>query len=645
MADDARATCSATDDAATIGNRWLRRTFRLKEGCASTAFDIRPWGSGTWLPAFGFVGAYPLEAEVVLNGRRLRVGPWRHEHYGHECDWECTGHAIEETPKGVRLDIRLRLRKRNPLVELVLHQEVAHDAPFLKRWVTLANSGTASLVLERMVVEVLPVLRVDRQIQVIDAYVKPKVFPSPDFVTWQLHEFEHGPDVRLAPGESFESFTVYTLVSADGVEERLAAVNAMLRAEAPWTTHPILCHQFGRVAPWKDILDLGKRSSAQGFEALVSFVGVHFTNTGDFALNPKVFPKGESDFKRLVEGLHKMGMKFIVYVGFCIAGRGSKVRESHLDWEMIGPEGRPYDPGSIGNMCPSSGWGDFLLDRCRWLVDKIGVDGLQTDGPYYGQPCHQTGHHHATPGEAQYRNWRYEMDFYREMQQKGKIIETPTGLYALLNGATSLPQGYHEEDASRLALFDLVTAFRSRLYTGQMRGLPGWAAWGFAMIDPYHGHGIWPPEEHLVEFEHLIAGHLGYGLSAFFHGWDLANGQHSEEILRKWLNFFKKHRQTLAGDAVFLEAPTGFRPDAILHTRPGAETPAILVAFNPTDRRVRVHWSVPLWRAGITSGQVYVVPDGRTAQASNRRLDDVGNLALPADFAPYQIRWWEYRGR
>ena len=107
MNDDARATCMVEGDTVTIGNRWLRRTFRTAEGCATTSFAIRPYGTGTWLPAFGWIGSYPLEAEVTIDGERLRVGVWHHQHFGHDGDWSGAGHEISESAKGVRLELRL----------------------------------------------------------------------------------------------------------------------------------------------------------------------------------------------------------------------------------------------------------------------------------------------------------------------------------------------------------------------------------------------------------------------------------------------------------------------------------------------------------------------------------------------------------
>jgi hypothetical protein len=644
MSGSSQAFCESVDDELMIGNRWLRRGFCLRDGFFTKRFEIRPWGQGAWLAAFAFQEAYPLDAQVLLSEADeephvLRVGPWKHEHFGHESDWECVRHEIMRTEVGVRLDVRLRPRGSSRDVELVLCHEVADEAPYLKRWGVLTNTGDTNLIVRGMIVEVLPQLRVGRQIHVIDAYVSPRVTASEDFVGWDFHEFDRGPDVSLVEGDSFESFAVYTLPYADGAEERLSAVNAMLRVAAPWAARPILRHQFGRVTHWKETVDLARRSEALGFEEMTSFVDVHFRTTGDFELNRTAFPNGEVDFKRMVDEIHALGLKYVAYVGFCIANEWSKTHKEHPEWQFVGPEGRHYSPGGIGNMCLMSGWGDFFLDRCRWMTDVIGVDGLQTDGPYYGQPCHATDHAHSTPGEAQYRNWRFEMDFYGEMRDKGKIVQTPTKLYALFYGATCLPQGYHEENAQTLGLFDLVTAFRSRLYTGQMRGLPGWAAWGFAMVDEYHGHGLYPPEEHLHEFEHMIAGHIALGLSGFFHGWDLTSGPNSERVLQKWLGLFRRFRDTLGGDAVFIEAPSGHRPDAVMHVRPNTDVPAVLVGFNPTPKALSVEWSLPLWRADL-SGEVRVLSDRDVEPGTVLALDDVGHLSLSAGFEPYEVRWW-----
>ena len=635
-----RATITTTDDTIILQNRWIRRTFRTIEGFVSLRFDLRPWGAGTWLPTSSFAEhGYPMDAEATIDGDVLRVGPWKHGNLGHECQWSTVRHEVTEHENGIQADFVLKPRTGRHDVEMILHHFIAHDAPYMKRWVTVVNTGDTPVSIDSMIVEVMSRLRVGRQMWAYDAYIAPEVIDSPDFIGWKLHGYKLGPDVTLSPGDSFESHKVYTVVYDEGIEEKSAAINAMLRVEAPWCTRPPLRHQFGRVANWQDILETAKKSRKQGMEALVAFEGVHFFTQGCFDPNPKVFPNGEDDFKRLVDGLHEIDMKFFAYVGFCIASKWSDAKKNHPEWEMVGPEGRTYDPGGIGNMCPTSGWGDLLLEKCRWMVDDLGINGLQTDGPYYGQPCHATGHGHATPGEAQYRNWKFEMDFYREMQQRDVFVETPTGMFALLEGASSLPQGYYEEDVNDLAMFDLVTAFRGRLFTGQMRGLPGWAAWGFAMVDPYHGHGVWPPEENITEFEHLVAGHLGYGLSGFLHGWELTNGPASERILSRWTRFFSQFRETLAGDAVFLQIPTGLRPDAIMHVRTGCEVPAVVVAFNPLNEPVSSTWMLPLWRACL-KGAVSVTPYDHDDKPITMKTDDVGNIILNAAFKPFEIRAW-----
>lgn len=642
MTESARATMGENPKTITLENRWIRRRFDIEQGFATAGYAIRPGGEGAWLPMYSFTRNAPAEAEIVLDGALLRVGLWKHPHFGHECQFAYLRHEIAETENGVRFDVTLRPRAGAPDIELVLHHLFYSEASSLKKWVTLRNTGAKPVTLDRMVVEVVAATRLGREVQLLDAYVSPKAAMSPDFISWHMHEFDRPLGIVIAPGEEFESFATYTVVSKGYTDDRAAAWNALLRAEAPWTQNPPLRQLFGRPVHWTEILELGKRAKDLGFEAIDSFWEVHFTCTGDFELRPEVFPNGEADLRRLVDGLHAIGMKLILYCGFCIAVPQSKTRQNHLDWEMTGPEGRPYDPGGVGNMCLVSGWGEFLMEKCRWLVDDIGVDGLETDGPYYGQPCHRTGHNHRTPGEAQYRNWKFEMDFYREMRAKGKIVHSPQGMFALLGGATSLPQGYREEDQEELAMLDLVTAFRTSLYTGQMSGLPGWAAWGFAALDPYHGHGVWPPEEHLVEYEHFLAGHFGYGLSAFIYGMYLHDGPRSEAILRRWIGFYKRYRETLNGDAVFLHPPTGISPDSILHVRPGAGVPAVMVAFNPTDRPYDLDWSIPLGRAGL-AGETVATRSGEAAESATAWLDTAGNLGQRLHLAPYEVAWWEYR--
>ena len=636
-----RATCTGNDDTLTLANRWISRSFSIRKGVATSHWAIRPSGDGAWLPMYSFVGSAPFDAEIVLDGTILRVGPWRHGHYGHEGHWAYSRHETWRTKATARLDVYLVPLDSAHRVTLILHNEMAHDGPWARRWVTVVNDGPAPALLTSMVVDVIPDLRVGNEVEVMDAYVAPSAVESPDFRHWRLHGFENDLDMPLAAGQSFESYPVYTLVSDGSAEGRVAAMNSLLRAEAPWATRPRIRHLFGRIERWEQILDVARRSRDLGFEGIEAFVNVVFTNSGDFDLHPKVFPRGEDDLREFVEAVHELGMTFVVYMGFCIANHGSRVLKEHPEWQIVGPEGRGFDPGSVGNMCLASLWRERLIERCRWLVDDIGVDGLATDGAYLGQPCHSTDHFHGTPGEGQYRSWRFEMDFYREMQQKGKIIETPSQPFALLNGATSIAQGYHEEDQQELELFDLVNTFRTSLYHGQMKGRPGWASWGFASIDPHHGHGLWPPEEHLTEYEHMIAGHFGYGLSAFIYGWELTSGPESERVLRRWIGFYKRYRKTLTGDAVFVRPPEDLRPDALMHVRPGAEVPAVMVVFNPSDKAVRLNWSVPLRRAGL-AGEVIVRREGEDEGALCGELDDDANLAQRIDLAPHEVTWWDY---
>jgi len=217
------------------------------------------------------------------------------------------------------------------------------------------------------------------------------------------------------------------------------------------------------------------------------------------------------------------------------------------------------------------------------------------------------------------------------LRRRGAYITIPRGNSYLLMGVNQLPGGYAEEDFCHSKGMEQIVNCRARMYQSRY-GTPACAAWAFLAIDKYHRNSIEMSEERPWIYDHALGGLFGYGHSGLLHGTRLFAGPRTKEIFLKWTAFHRRHRETLLGDFIHVAQPDGVHVDAVLHTNPDAEIPAVAVVFNPLDKGQRASLAFPLAYAGFKGGEL----------VGAARLDDAGRAILHLEMNPHEVRTIEF---
>ena len=165
--------------------------------------------------------------------------------------------------------------------------------------------------------------------------------------------------------------------------------------------------------------------------------------------------------------------------------------------------------------------------------------------------------------------------------------------------------------------------------------------WMFVPLSEYHGGGaaatIEPLNEHLPHYEARLANLLGAGVQACYRGPRLYDSDETKALVKKWVAFYKTHREVLDGDIIHLRRANGLDWDGILHVNPQGREKGLLMVYNPLDQPVNQTLTIPLYYTGLT----------RTAKVSERdaapkvlELDREYRIALPVTVAPRSQTWF-----
>ena len=211
---------------------------------------------------------------------------------------------------------------------------------------------------------------------------------------------------------------------------------------------------------------------------------------------------------------------------------------------------------------------------------------LETDGPYGGGACASTNHtyHHGLE-DSVYRQTQMQNRFFQEMRAKNVYVNQPDNFF--FQGGSRTGMGYDEQQYSLPRIRDLGIS-RMGLYDDLYTHLPT-QGWMFVPLDVYHAGG----EEatfaaHNDAYEWALAQYLSAGTAACYRGAELykdgtAAGEDMKQRLKKWVGFYKRHRQVLIQPVVHVRRPDMQSWDGWMHVHPtGESTVGLAVIFNPT---------------------------------------------------------------
>jgi alpha-galactosidase len=216
----------------------------------------------------------------------------------------------------------------------------------------------------------------------------------------------------LKPGETLRTFRAFAVVhrgdyfSALRQYRRLMLKQGVRLADSPADAfEPIWC-------AWGYRRDV-KPSQIYGTLPVVKKLGFRWagvddgwqTAEGDWALNPKKFPRGDADMRAIVDRIHAEGFRAQLWWAPLAVDPGTELIEQHPDYLLLNED---------GSRQAISWWDAFYLcpaykpvqENAKALVTKMfrdwDYDGLKLDGQHLNgaPPCYNPAHQHTRPEES-----------------------------------------------------------------------------------------------------------------------------------------------------------------------------------------------------------------------------------------------------
>jgi alpha-galactosidase len=233
--------------------------------------------------------------------------------------------------------------------------------------------------------------------------------------------------VALAPGEELSTFETFVTVHRGDHFATLDAYRRMLgerglpQAKVPSNAYePVWCgwgyeHDF----TVDQVLGTLRKASEVGLVWAVPDDGWQ-TALGDWYLDPKKFPRGDTDMIALVKAIKDVGMKPRLWVAPLAAQPGTDLLRDHPDLLLLDKSGEPQDVTGWDSLylCPAY---PATVERTKTLVRKImgewGYEGLKIDGQHLNAvaPCYNPAHRHARPEESVEKLQDFYQAVYQEM--------------------------------------------------------------------------------------------------------------------------------------------------------------------------------------------------------------------------------------
>ena len=80
--------------------------------------------------------------------------------------------------------------------------------------------------------------------------------------------------------------------------------------------------------------------------------------------------------------------------------------------------------------------------------------------------------------------------------------------------------------------------------------------------------------------------------------------------MKRWVAFYKAHRDILDADVIHLRRPDGRDWDGLLHVNPGLKEKGLAFLFNPLDQPIQRRLKLPLYYTGLIRSAQIRVKDG-----------------------------------
>jgi len=201
-------------------------------------------------------------------------------------------------------------------------------------------------------------------------------------------------------------------------------------------------------------------------------------------------PYEEEFFKEFINECHKRGIKVMVYFGYEYSTyhpEWNEKAEEYLiktvDGEFTGGWQRlPHQRAFM--VCYNGGYSDVMIERVKYVMDELGVDGIYTDGTYVPWECANTDHGCGYTDENGVLHTTFPIlavrehvkKLYEEVHKRGGIIDTHQSSCCLMPTLSFCDSYYDGENIQGMIKkedmsFLNMDAFRAE-YMGYNFGIP-----------------------------------------------------------------------------------------------------------------------------------------------------------------------------
>lgn len=504
-------------------------------------------------------------------------------------------------------------------VTVSIHYELYDGLPCYGKWLTIQNGGGESITLNRYSSDLLAAVEHTSEVDELSLGKTPpnmhvetdmafggmlasranrrsfRWLPDPDYHTQVNYEKKTpcllevgpdlGPDQRLAPGTTFESFRGWVLPFDSSDRERCGlSVRRMYRTLAPWATeNPLMMHLVrSDEAAVRQAID---QCAEVGFEMLILSFGSGFDMENR---DPAVLAKARSFSTYARDKGIEIGSYSL------LASRSITPQE-----DVVSP---PGEKPVFGNSpCLGSYWGQRYFDRLHEFHQASGFTLLEHDGSYPGDCCASHDHPgHRGLADSRWNQWRQISRFYQWCRGEGIFLNVPDHYF--LAGSNKTGMGYREVNWS-LPRDQQVIHTRQNIYDGTWQKLPS-MGWMFLPLTQYHGGGaaatIEPLDEHIDHYERMLDSNLALGVQACYRGPRLFDTDRVRDVVQRKVDWYKAHREILESDLIHGRPADARDVDWMLHINPQLRERGLLAVFNPLDSKVERTLQVNVYYTGLT---------------------------------------------
>lgn len=512
-------------------------------------------------------------------------------------------------------------------LEVQIHYEVYDGLPLMSKWVSIKNNAKEEILVNNVKSEHLAATEVESEPSG-QTWKLPPIFTETDYafggmnnsanaqvIAWQpdpsyTTQVDYGlrnPTVleckpqkginqELASGKSFEGVRLWELLfDSEDRERRGLSQRKLYRTIAPWTTeNPAIMHVSN--SDDKSVKEAIDQCAKVGFEMVIMTFGsganLEDTSTANLERMKKLEAYAQS--------------KNVALGGYSLLASRSISKETDV---VIPKPG--MSPKFSKSPCLQSAWGQDYFKKLYAYFETTGQGVFEHDGSYPGDICASTDHiGHKGLGDSQWKQFTEIRDFYRWCRGKGIYLNIPDWYF--LNGSSKTAMGYRETNWSLPREYQEMIE-RQNIYDGTWEKTPS-MGWMFVPLVQYHGGGpaatIEPLKEHLPHYEQRLANLFGAGVQACYRGPRLYDSPETEVLVKKWVDFYKKHRSVLDGDIIHIRRADGRDYDALLHTDPMGKEKGLLMVYNPLDEPITREIDIDLYYTGLKNQAMMSENDG-----------------------------------